>query len=101
MDITRNVILDLMPLYLAGEVSADTKALIEEYLENDPELTQAAKKLAPLEKPVHSHAVPTQNAELRAYKKARWIQLAIILAFAGILSMFLVITLVVFFLRSS
>ena len=42
--ITRNVILDLMPLYLAGEASQDTKELVEEYLETDKELAEMAKQ---------------------------------------------------------
>jgi anti-sigma factor RsiW len=38
MKVTRNVIYDLLPAYFAGEVSADTRTLIEEFLETDPEL---------------------------------------------------------------
>jgi hypothetical protein len=38
MEITRNVILDLLPLYLADEVSDDTRLLVEKYLETNPEL---------------------------------------------------------------
>jgi hypothetical protein len=101
MEITRNVILDLLPLYLANEVSADTRALVEKYLETDPELTNAAKKLAPLEKPGDIPVRLSQDAEVKAYKKARWLQLLIILIFAGALSILLVITLLVFFLGSS
>ena len=101
MKITRNVVLDLMPLYLADEVSADTKALVEEYLETDPELANAATKLAPMEKPADIPAPLSKDAELRAYKKAKWLQLLIVLIVAGVLSIFLVITLVVFFLSSS
>lgn len=40
MNVTREVIIDLLPLYLAGEASADTRALVEEYLEQDTELAQ-------------------------------------------------------------
>ncbi len=40
MKITRNVILDLLPMYLANEVSSETHTLIEKYLETDPELAQ-------------------------------------------------------------
>jgi hypothetical protein len=40
MDVTREVILDLLPLYLAGDVSPATRALVEEYLKQDPELAQ-------------------------------------------------------------
>ena len=51
MNITRNVILDLLPLYVADEVSADTRALVEKYLETDSELTNVAKQLSAMEKP--------------------------------------------------
>ena len=36
MNVTVNVITDLLPLYLAGEASADTRALLEEYLRQHP-----------------------------------------------------------------
>ncbi len=32
MTVTRDVILDLLPLYFAGQVSADTKTLVDEFL---------------------------------------------------------------------
>lgn len=35
MPISRNVILDLLPIYLAGEASEDTRVLIEEYVKED------------------------------------------------------------------
>jgi hypothetical protein len=40
MNVTREVILDLLPLYLAGEASLATRALVEEYMKQDPELAQ-------------------------------------------------------------
>lgn len=36
MNVTRNVIADLLPLYEAGEASADTRALVEAYLTEHP-----------------------------------------------------------------
>ncbi len=45
-EITKNVILDLLPLYLAGEVSDDTAALVKNYLESDSELAETAKQMA-------------------------------------------------------
>jgi anti-sigma factor RsiW len=45
-EVTKAVILDLLPLYLAGEVSSDTAALVKEHLEADPELAEAAKEMA-------------------------------------------------------
>lgn len=47
MKITRDVILDLLPLYDSGEASADTRALVEEYLRQDPDLARMARQQAP------------------------------------------------------
>ena len=38
MEVTRDVILDLLPVYLMGEASPATRALVEEHLARDPEL---------------------------------------------------------------
>jgi hypothetical protein len=38
MNVTKNVIADLLPLYEAGEASADTRALVEQYLKEHPEM---------------------------------------------------------------
>lgn len=40
MNVTREVILDLLPVYVAGEASPATRALVEEYLKQDAELAQ-------------------------------------------------------------
>jgi len=71
MNVTREVILDLLPVYLAGEASASTCALIEEYLQQDPELarhvrTRAAENLATI-----THAPLSPDIELRSLKRAR------------------------------
>ncbi len=41
MKVTRNVINDLLPAYLFGEVSTDSRALVEEFLEQDPEFARS------------------------------------------------------------
>lgn len=38
MNVTREVILDLLPVYLAGEASADTRALVDEFIQQDAAL---------------------------------------------------------------
>ena len=43
MKVDREVILDLLPVYLAGEASQPTRALVEEYLAQDPELAQSVR----------------------------------------------------------
>ena len=45
-EVTNNVILDLLPLYLADEVSEDSAALVKKYLESNPELAETAKEMA-------------------------------------------------------
>jgi hypothetical protein len=35
MNVTREVISDLWPIYASGEASADTRAVVEEFLKND------------------------------------------------------------------
>jgi hypothetical protein len=40
MNVTREVIHDLWPVYAAGEASADTRALVEAFLEQDPEFAR-------------------------------------------------------------
>jgi anti-sigma factor RsiW len=44
MNITRDVITDLLPLYLAGEASAGTRSLLEEYLRQNPEFAAEVRE---------------------------------------------------------
>ena len=43
-ELSRDIILDLLPLYLAGEVSAVTRAAVDEYLGKDPSLADYVRK---------------------------------------------------------
>jgi hypothetical protein len=40
MNVTRDVVNDLWPAYAAGEASADTRALVEAFLQQDPEFAR-------------------------------------------------------------
>lgn len=100
MEITRNVILDLLPLYLANEVSADTRALVERYLETDAELANVAKKLAPMEKPRDIPVPLSQDDQMKAYRKARRRQILYAVILAGVLTV-LAISVLMFFLIPS
>jgi hypothetical protein len=44
MKVTRDVITDLMPAYLSGEASADTRALVDEFFASDPQLREIFTK---------------------------------------------------------
>jgi hypothetical protein len=85
MNITRDIVLDLLPLYLADEASGDTRTAIETYLQEDTDLARA---VAEMEMPRMQEVPETMSkeAELAAYKKAnlvmtiRTIALAVIIA---------------------
>jgi len=68
MTITRSVILDLWPAYASGEASPDTRALVDAFLRDDPELARQLRDdpLGPLESPM-----PPPDLEIRALTKAR------------------------------
>jgi len=45
MKITREVIVDLLPAYVSGEASPATRALVEEYISQNPELFEHVRRL--------------------------------------------------------
>jgi anti-sigma factor RsiW len=45
VEITHDVIRDLLPLYLAGEVCTETRALVEEFLAHDATLAAEVERL--------------------------------------------------------
>ncbi len=71
MKITRNVILDLLPLYLEGEASPDTQALVEQYLGSDPEIAEMAKQASEIEKPDQIPLSVRKESHMEAYKQAQ------------------------------
>ena len=78
--ITRNIILDLMPLYLAGEASQDARELVEKYLENDKELAEMAKESTTINLPSDIPVPLEKDQALQLYieaKRQRTIRVAI------------------------
>jgi hypothetical protein len=84
MEITRDVILDLLPLYVADEVSADTRALVEAYLEGDPQLAKIASQGVAMGLPNNIQIPASEEGKVESYKMAkRWWWLgAVVLAVA-------------------
>lgn len=71
MKITRDVITDLLPVYLSGEASADTRALVENFFKEDPEFAKLAKADWSL---ALTQAIPgtlSQEDEMAALARAR------------------------------
>jgi hypothetical protein len=75
MRVTQDVVHDLLPAYLAGEASADTVALVEEFLRLDTDLARTVETLRANPLPELPVALrPTQEKEtLNMTKKLlRW-----------------------------
>jgi len=70
MTVTRDVILDLLPLYFAGEVSADTKTLVDEFLRTDPDFARMSSRFDMLLK---DRRTPSSSdaSERRAFERTR------------------------------
>ena len=73
MQITRDVILDLLPLYCAGEVTVDTRTLVEEFLRQDPSLATQAAEIRRALRTVEVIAPMRRSgdADLRALRRVR------------------------------
>ena len=70
MKITRDVVLDLLPVYLAGEASADTRRLVEEFVQTDAELARLVREDRSsrlLDAPVALHP----DDEMKAFRRTR------------------------------
>lgn len=69
MNVTREVITDLLPLYFSGDAAPDTRALVEEFFRNDPEFAEAAKVDAYLPKAMTPEL--DQEVEMQALMRTR------------------------------
>ena len=86
MEISRNVILDLLPLYIADEASPETRALVEEYLDTDPELAKIADKLSGAELLDEVPIPLTKEHEMEAYQEAKLQQRRYIITLVAIIA---------------
>ena len=85
MKISRDVILDLLPLYLADEVSPDTRALVAKHLESDAELAEIASQSA-ADLPGEVPSPLTQEDRMKAYVETKRIMMIRTVALAAIAS---------------
>jgi hypothetical protein len=68
LNVTRDVVADLWPVYEAGEASADTRALVDEFLATDPAFARTLLAAPRLEAPAVKVA---PEAKLAALKRTR------------------------------
>jgi hypothetical protein len=71
VNVTREVINDLWPLYIAGEASADTRALVEAFLRADPEFAELLHRRG--EESLLSHDLPalSPDHEMQALRRTK------------------------------
>jgi len=69
--ITRDVITDLLPAYLSGEATADTRSLIENYLKSDPEFAAQVKQQSKTIFRATPAPQPGRDRELEALRKTK------------------------------
>lgn len=74
MRVTRDVIKDLLTVHLAGEASADTRVLVEEWLRTDPELARQANAAGGADLPAVPALPPTLEKQAldRTRRQLRW-----------------------------
>ena len=74
MEITRDVVKDLLTVYEAGEASDDTRAIVERWLRSDPELARQARQAADvsLPSPPPLAATAEKRALDRTKRQLRW-----------------------------
>ena len=77
MTVTQNVVMDLLPVYLSGEASPDTRELIEEFLRQDPELARVVavqmREFNSQRDLLEPAGAPSTDHELRRTPSCRWL----------------------------
>lgn len=68
---TRDVVKDLLPIYLAGEASADTRRVVEEYLAGDQALAREIEAARGGEFTLPATPAPDRTAEKQALDATR------------------------------
>lgn len=70
MNVTKDIINDLIPLYVANDCSADTRTLVEEYLQQHPQEAVELQRI--INTAVPDAVPPAKNLdEVRAFREAR------------------------------
>lgn len=71
MAVSRNVILDLLPVYLAGECSEDSRRLIEEYIQSDEEMSQMVDEAKKQSLPGNINIPINKDTEMESLRKSQ------------------------------
>jgi hypothetical protein len=83
MQVTKDIVHDLLPVYLAGEASSDTRAVVEAFLAEDPKLREvvdAAQLYSPqpIEAPAGLEQRSLERTRRLLGRKSVWLGFAVI-----------------------
>jgi hypothetical protein len=90
VQVTKNVVRDLLPVYLAGDASAETRAVVESFLAQDGDLRQIAEaagtySLPALEAPASLEVRSLERTRRLLGRKNFWLGFALIFTFASLI----------------
>lgn len=71
MTVTRDVVRDLLPVYLSGDASADTRRFVDEYLAGDLALAQEVEAARGQDFGLPATPAPSTSAEKEALDETR------------------------------
>ena len=69
--VPRNIILDLLPAYIAGEASEESRALVEEFAQNDPQIANFIRTGKLETDPISPNTVVPDDLEMKTIKHVR------------------------------
>lgn len=69
MNITQEVITDLLPVYFSGEASSDTHALVDSFFREHPDFEKLARRSVKVQLPVAP--APATNGEKEVLRRVR------------------------------
>jgi hypothetical protein len=68
MNITQDVITDLLPVYFSGEASSETRALVDSFFREHPDFEKLARRSVKVQLPVESEAT---DGEMEVFRRVR------------------------------
>lgn len=70
-DLSRNIIIDLLPTYIAGEASEETRRLVEEYAARDPQIAELLRSDTLRGTPLPSGIEAPEDLEMKTIRRVR------------------------------
>lgn len=70
-NVTKEIVRDLLPVYIAGDASPDTQSVVEEFLAQDPELRALVESARNHRLPEPLHVGELQSLEIKSLDRTR------------------------------